>query len=71
MLRLTFDLNLDVENHPMVMLEECHVRFDARTGARIVEAIFDPDSVLRGGDAVFERRQIVLGVGVLDVGQEL
>ncbi len=71
MLRLTFDLSLDVKNDPVVMLKECDIGFDARTGARIIEAILDPDSVSCRGDPVFERRQIVLSVRVLDVGQEL
>ena len=61
-------LALELEENGVVDIEEHHVGFDALADHGIGEQLGQADAVGVSVDAFGEPRQVVLGVGVLDVG---
>jgi len=65
------EMELDLGEELVVDINEVHIHLDHGTHAGVFEAIGHIDAVGGISELFAKRGQIVLGVGVLDVGQEL
>src|SRR5262245_48071536 len=70
-LGLMDERGLEVADDDLKVIDESEVGGEALTDAGVVEAFADPLPVGAVGDALARGRQVVLMVGVLDVGEEL
>src|SRR5436305_1606151 len=64
-------VELHVPDDLVVAVEQSHVGGDGHLDRVVVEVLDDGAAVLGLASPLVERRQVVLGVGVLDVGQQL
>ena len=65
------DLSFDREDLRVKGVHECGIHPDGGTDHRIGETVFDTGAIRAAVDALFKRGQVVLSIGVLDVGLEL
>jgi len=65
------DLSFDGEDLLVKGVHECAVHLDGGTDHRVGETVFDTGAIGATVNALFERRQVVLSIGVLDVRLEL
>ena len=65
------DLSFDREDLRVKGVHECGIHPDGGTDHRVGETVFDTGAIGAAVDALFERRQVVLSIGVLDVRLEL
>ena len=65
------DLSFDREDLFVKGVHECAVHPDGGTDHRVGETVFDTGAIGAAVDALFERGQVVLSIGVLDVRREL
>ena len=65
------DPSFDGEDLCVKGVDECDVHLDGGTDHRVGESVFDTGAIGAAVNALFEGGQVVLGIGVLDVSQEL
>jgi hypothetical protein len=65
------DLSFDREYLFVKGVHECDIHLDGGTDHGVGETVFDTAAIGAAVDALFERGQVVLGIGVLDVGLQL
>ena len=65
------DLSFDGEDLFVKGVHECGIRLDGGTDHRVGESVFDTAAIRASVYAFFERGQVVLSIGVLDMGLEL
>jgi len=65
------DLSFDSEDLCVKAVHECAVHLDSGTDHRVGESVFYSGAIGAAVYALFERGQVVLSIGVLDVGLEL
>ena len=65
------DLSFDGEDLCVKGVHECGIYVDGGTNHRVGETVFDTGAIGATVYALFERGQVVLSIGVLDVGLKL
>jgi hypothetical protein len=65
------DLSFDREDLFVKGVHDGGIHLDGGTDHRVGEPIFDTAAIRAAVDALFERGQVVLSIGVLDVGLKL
>ena len=68
---LCIDLSFDGEDLCVKGVHECAVHLDGGTDHRVGESVFDTGAIGATVYALFERGQVVLSIGVLDMGLKL
>ena len=68
---LCIDLSFDSEDLRVKAVHKCSIHLDSGTDHGVGESVFDTAAIGAAVYALFERGQVVLSIGVLDVCLEL